>query len=194
MTKERMNLDGVRALVVDSDHFGVTILVQMLHGLGMEKVKVSQTAVDAQKQLEASDYELCICEADLPDMPGPDLIKWLRRLPTQKRFMPTLVLTGYADFRNVTAFRDAGANLVMRKPASPQALYDRIAWISESGREFVECESYIGPDRRFKSIGPPGGVPRRSTDLSTEIGQAVEPNMTQDEIDGLMRPTRVQTE
>lgn len=189
-----MNLKEVRALIVDSDHFGVTLLVQMLHGLGMERIKIAHTVADAQKQLENADYDLCICEAELPDMPGTELVKWLRRLPTQKRFMPALVLTGYSGFRNVTAFRDAGANLVMCKPASPQTLYDRIAWMSESGRAFIECETYVGPDRRFKSVGPPGGVPRRATDLSTEVGAAIEPNLSQDEIDSLMRPTRIQTE
>ncbi len=191
MTRARMNLREVRALVVDGDPFAVTLLVQMLHGLGLDSVKVEGTAAGAQKALEGGDYELCICEADLPDMKGPDLMRWIRRLPTQTRFLPTLVLTGYSDIRNVTAFRDAGAHLVMRKPASPQALYDRIAWASKPPRDFIECESYVGPDRRFRSIGPPGGVPRRATDLSTELGAASEPNMSQDEIDSLMRPTRI---
>jgi CheY-like chemotaxis protein len=188
---ERMNLRNVHALVVDSDHFGVGLLVQMLHGLGLESIKVAETGGEARKELESHDYELCICEAQLPDMPGIELVRWLRRLPTQKRYLPTLVLTGYSDFGNVVAIRDAGAHLVLKKPASPQTLYDRIAWVSKPPRDFVECESYVGPDRRFKSIGPPGGTPRRSTDLSTEIGMACEPNMSQDDIDSLIRPTRM---
>ena len=188
---ERMNLRGIHALVADSDHFGVTLLVQMLHGLGLESIKVAETGAAARKELESHDYELFLCEARLPDMQGVELIRWLRRLPTQKRYLPTLMLTGYSDFGNVVAFRDAGTHLVLKKPASPQTLYDRIAWVSRPPRDFIECESYVGPDRRFKSIGPPGGTPRRSTDLSTELGAASEPNMSQDEIDSLIRPTRM---
>ncbi len=191
---ERMNLKEVRALVVDADQFGATVLVQMLHGLGLDSIKVEASAAGARRELESSDYELLICEADLPDMKGPDLVRWIRRLPSQTRFLPTLVLTGYSDFRNVVAFRDAGAHFVVRKPASPQALFDRIAWVSRPSRSFIECESYVGPDRRFRSMGPPGGVPRRATDLSTELGDASEPNMSQDEIDNLMRPTRILAE
>lgn len=188
---ERLNLKGVNALVVDSDQFGTGLLLQMLHGFGLDSVVVSQTGDDARRELESRDFELCLCEANLPDMPGVELVRWIRRLPAQKRFLPTIVLTGYSDFGNVTAFRDAGAHLVVKKPASSQALYDRIAWVAKPPREFIECESYVGPDRRFKNIGPPGGEPRRATDLSTELGIASEPNMSQDEIDSLIRPTRM---
>jgi CheY-like chemotaxis protein len=188
---ERLNLKGVHALVADGDQFGTGLLIQMLHGLGLDHVTVAATGHDAQRELETHDFELCICESRLADMSGIDLLRWLRRLPCQKRFTPMLVLTGYSDFGSITAIRDAGAHLVMKKPASPQALYDRIAWVSKPPRDFIECEAYVGPDRRFKSIGPPGGVPRRATDLSTKIGVASAPNMSQDEIDCMIRPTRM---
>jgi len=187
MTKEQMNLREVRTLLVDSDAFESSLLVQMLHGLGMNEIKVRSTAEDARSDLESHDYEICICDADLP---GPDLLRWIRRLPQPKKFLPILVLMGYSDFNRVTAFRDAGAHLVMKKPISPQTLYDRIAWMSRPARDFIECDSYVGPDRRFKSIGPPGG--RRATDLSTDVGAATEPNMSQEEIDSLIRPMRIQ--
>jgi CheY-like chemotaxis protein len=191
---ERLNLKNVTALVADSDSFGVGLLVQMLHGLGMEHIKVAASGAETRQKIESNDYELFICDADLPDISGVEIVRWLRRLPGQKRFLPTLVLSGYSDFGNVAAFRDAGAHLVMKKPVSPQSLYDRIAWVARPPRDFIECETYVGPDRRFKSIGPPGGVPRRSTDLSTELGDANEPNMSQDEIDSLIRPTRLVVE
>jgi CheY-like chemotaxis protein len=191
MSRDRMNLKGIRALVVDNDNFGVTLLVQLLQGLGLDSVKIEATGASALRAIEKGSYEICICEAELPDMKGPELVRWIRRLPGQARFLPTLALTGYSDERNVVAFRDAGAHLVVKKPASAQALYDRIAWISKPPRDFIECETYVGPDRRFRSIGPPGGVPRRATDLSTALGAASEPNMSQDEIDTLIRPTRI---
>jgi CheY-like chemotaxis protein len=191
MTRDRMRLDDVRTLVVDGDRQGVIVLLDMLHGLGISSVKVVESGADAKDHLADSSCDLCICEATLPDMPGTEFVKWLRQCEDPLRFLPTLVLTGYADLNHVTAFRDAGAHLVVRKPASPQALYDRIAWISKPRRVFVEADSYIGPDRRFKSLGPPDGAGRRHTDLSTEIGDAIDPNMSQDEIDSLMRPTKV---
>ena len=148
----------------------------------------------AREQLGEAEYQLCLIEADLPDMAAPDLLKWIRRQPGEVRFLPVLAMTGYGDLQNVTAMRDAGAHLVIKKPASPHALYERIAWVCRPTRDFIETPSYVGPDRRFHNIGPPGGVPRRTGDLSIEVGAASGPNMSQDEIDSLMRPMKIMAE
>jgi CheY-like chemotaxis protein len=191
MTKDRLNLKGVRTLVIDSDSFSVTLLTQMLQGFGMDTVRVASSGEQAQAILQKDEFDLCICDSGIPDIAGADLVRWIRRLPTNTRFLPVLVMTSYSAINNVQSLRDSGAHLVMTKPASPQTLFDRIAWVSKPPRPFIECETYIGPDRRFKHLGPPNGVPRRATDLSVELGAAVEPNMSQDEIDSLMRPTRI---
>jgi hypothetical protein len=59
--------------------------------------------------------------------------------------------------------RDAGANMVLAKPVSASSLYDRLAWIAFTPRQFVDTPSYYGPDRRFKNE-PYSGVGRRKTD------------------------------
>jgi hypothetical protein len=57
---------------------------------------------------------------------------------------------------------------------------------------FVESETYVGPDRRFKNTGVPVGTKgRRKGDLSADVGEAVDPNMSQDDIDNLLKPNRV---
>jgi DNA-binding response OmpR family regulator len=130
------------------------------------------------------------CEAALPDMDGLDLVRWVRR-SAPVPYVPIVVLTGYSRVDAVVGARDAGANLVVKKPLSPQVLFDRLAWMGQGSRKFVETETYVGPDRRFKSIGPPDGLGRRSTDLSQDVGLAREPNMTQSEIDAMMKPTKL---
>ncbi len=191
MTRDKMKLCDIRTLIVDNDRFGVTLLVQMLHGLGLDTIKIVDTGAAAQAQLGNADFELCICDGDLSDMTAAEFLRWLRRRTTPARFTPVMVMTAYSDFRSVTSFRDAGAHIVVKKPPSPQVLYDRIAWLAQPGRPFVEAEGYVGPDRRFKSIGPPEGIGRRATDLSAEVGQATEPNLSQDEIDCMVKPMKV---
>lgn len=194
MAKPAMKLSGVTALVIDNDRYGVGLLREMMRGLGMDAPVVVDTAAEARAMLEAREFALCICEARLPDEPGTELVSWIRRLKSPARFMSVIMLTEYSQTSNVRAARDAGANLVIRKPVSPQALYDRIAWAASSERRFVECDAYVGPDRRFKSVGPPNGVGRRETDLSADIGEAVDPNMSQMEIDMMMKPMKVNAE
>ena len=193
MSGEKLKLTHVTSLIIDNDRFAVTVLTQILRGLGLETPVIVETGAEAQTLLEKGGYDLCFCEARLSDMTGLELIKWIRALKTPARFMPILVMSEYSQRNGVIAARDAGAHLVIRKPASPQVLYDHIAWAAKPPRPFVETDTYVGPDRRFKSIGPPGGVGRRATDLSADIGEAVEPNMSQAEIDALVKPTKMFT-
>lgn len=191
MSQDRMKLKGITTLVADSDSHALVILQQMMRGLGMDPPTVAHGGQEARTLLESKNFDLCLLEADLPDISAADLIRDLRRKPPPLKFLPVIVITGYSHLRNVMAARDAGAHSVVKKPVSPQSLYDHIAWAAQPNRNFIETDTYIGPDRRFKFMGPPNGVGRRASDLSAEIGEATEPNMSQDEIDAMIRPTRV---
>jgi CheY-like chemotaxis protein len=190
---ERLNFAQIEALVVDADQYTTSILGQILRGFGLSKHTMIETGEDAQQRLPSGHFDLVICDALLPDMHAVDLVKWIRRQPTlQLKYIPVVVLTGYTQYSNVVNLRDAGANIVVRKPVSPNVLFDHIAWSARTERPFIETDTYIGPDRRFKNTGPPGGAGRRKTDLAPEIGDAVEPNMSQEDIDSLLRPTKVE--
>jgi len=193
-SQTRLNLGKISAVLVDGDKYVQDLLGQMLRGFGLEHLATFDHGDAAKEYITKNNVDLCILEAVLPDMPGTDIVKYIRRLENaQTRMLPIIVLTGYTQVGAVERARDAGANLVIKKPVSPRVLFDRLAWVSKNQRPFIESENYIGPDRRFKSIGPPGGVGRRSTDLSAEVGMATEPNMSQDEIDALIKPVRIAT-
>lgn len=190
--EEKFNFAQVYALVVEADQYSVTIMGQMLRGFGLAKHTVVGTGEDARNRIATSHFDLLICEAVLADMPAADLIRWIRRQEsTAIKYMPIVVLTGYTQFSVVTTVRDAGANCVVRKPVAPNILLDHMVWAARSDRPFIETEDYVGPCRRFKNIGPPEGVGRRKTDVSAELGDAVAPNLSQDEIDSFIRPTKV---
>ena len=54
------------------------------------------------------------------------------------RFVPIVVLSSYTQHKHVTQARDAGANLVLTKPVSPQVLFDHIALVAKAPRPFIE--------------------------------------------------------
>jgi CheY-like chemotaxis protein len=169
MGQARLNLKGVQALVLDSDQFSRGLITSMLRGFGIDAPVTGQTGADAMGYLNGNTVDLCIMEAMLPDMSGPELIRWLRRSEMEKaRFVPVVVLTSYAQLRLVAAARDGGANIILRKPVSPQALFDRITWIARVQRPFIDAENYSGPDRRFQSVDPPDGIWKRGDDRGKE--------------------------
>jgi len=162
MSQMRLNLNGVTTLLVDSDHFTRGLVAHMLRGFGMESPTVFSNGRDAKDYLKNHMADLILVEAVLPDMDGAALIRWIRRREKNPlRFVPMIVLTGYTQLDKVSGARDSGANIVVKKPLSPQVLYDHIAWVGRVPRPFIEAGDYAGPDRRFKSLPPPGGIERR---------------------------------
>ena len=171
MAAARLNLRSATTLLVDRDHFTRGLVAQMLRGFGMESPTVVETGAQAKRHLLHHYADLCIVEAVMPDMPSGELIRWIRRQSKSPfRFVPIIVMSGYTQLRLVSSARDAGANLVVRKPVSPQSLFDRIAWVATSARPYIEAGEFIGPDRRFRDIAPPGGQLRRESDGEQDDG------------------------
>jgi CheY-like chemotaxis protein len=192
MGGETMNLSYVSALLVDPDLPTVRVVSRILRGFGLQDQKIVESGAEAKSALESKLYDIVISEATLPDMSSADFIRWLRRLEANPvRLIPIVVLTGYSQQTLVELARDAGANLVVKKPVPTRAFYDRLNWLTKGGRLFVEGPAYSGPDRRFKNAGLPGGVGRRATDVSGDLGDPTAPNMSQDEIDALIKPMKV---
>jgi CheY-like chemotaxis protein len=165
MVQPRVNLKSVSTLLVDSDRFTRGLIVQMLRGFRMDPPVVCDTGAAAKTEMLQHAVDLCIMESVLPDMGSPELISWIRRPEMGvTRFIPVIVLSGYTQHRIVAAARDAGANTVLKKPISPQVLFDRIMWVARVPRPFIDAGVYVGPDRRFRAEEPPDKVHKRADD------------------------------
>jgi CheY-like chemotaxis protein len=171
MAQPRLNLQSISVLLVDRNHYSRALISQALRGFGIKYIAACDSGAAAQEYLAQSGADLCLIEAELRDMSGADLIRAIRRLPREPlRFVPVLVLSGYTQFRTLNTARDAGANLILQKPISPQALFDRICWLSRTKRAYIETADYIGPDRRFRDIAPPDNAYKRATDKTEDVG------------------------
>ena len=177
MAQPRLNLKGVTTLLIDSDLFTRGLVANMLRGFGMDSPTVGELGKQAQHHLEHHYADLVIMEGGMPDMSAADLIRWIRKQEKSPfRFVPIIVMSGYTQLRLVNQARDAGANIVVKKPVSPAALFDRITWVARTQRPFIETADYIGPDRRFKERAPPDGKMKRETDEASDdaAGNGIE--------------------
>ena len=169
MAQSRLNLRGATTLLVDSDSFTRGLIANMVRGFGMDTPTVYDSGAAAKAHLQHHYIDLCILEAILPDMECGQLIRWIRRQDKSPlRFIPIIVLTSYTQHRHVSMARDAGANLIVKKPVSPRVLYDRIAWVAKTSRPFIETAKYAGPDRRFRTLEPLDGKHKRETDFAED--------------------------
>lgn len=195
MKARALDLSQISALVVDPDHYAVETLGQIMRGFGLKNQATVGDGETAMQRLSETKPDLVIVEAVLPDMLGSDLVKWMRRHDDLGiKYASIIILTGHTATANVESARSSGVNIVVKKPVAATALFDRIVWSAGMDRSFIDTLAYAGPDRRFKSLGPPDGIGRRSTDLSAEIGDASEPNLAQSEIDSFIKPVKIKLE
>jgi len=190
---DRVNLAHTTVLLIDDQPTSLDMLGSIVQGFGCKEQIKCPSAQAAVELLARRAVDLILIDCIMPDMDGYEFVRWLRRdAPTPTRYVPVIRILGHASQAKVHQGRDCGASFIVAKPLSPSLLLKRIIWLGGEDRDFVEAEHYIGPDRRVRSYGPPPGTDgRRESDLSGELGAAVEENMDQDDIDMLMKPMKV---
>ncbi|MBQ1541106.1 two-component system response regulator [Caulobacter sp. CCUG 60055] len=188
----RINLRLTSVLMLDANSQALEILVQVLTGFGVKAFHRCTTVVEAREVVERAPVDLIIADGRLPGIDGYDFVRWLRRLEqAPNRHTPVIMVSGHTSAADVAKARDCGANFFVAKPITPGVLLERILWVAREKRAFIDAGAYVGPDRRFKNEGPPAGVEgRRRTDLHGDLGAAVTPNMSQNDIDALMSPRK----
>jgi DNA-binding response OmpR family regulator len=182
----KLDLASARILVVAREISEQDILAQILLGFGVTGGAQRQDTYEgAQAALSKELFDLVLLEADGGGDGAYDLLAAVRRFEELSlKQVPVILVRGHVKRAEVFKGRDSGANLILTKPISARVLFDHVLWLAQDHRSFVEADTYAGPDRRFKSMGPPQGEPgRRRTDLSATVGEATEANLTQDAVD-----------
>lgn len=190
---DRVNLSTAEVLLGCGDLQALNVLSEIFAGFGVHAPRRCQTLAECKAVVQERPINLIVVDSALTDAEGYDFISWLRRAELDPNsFAPIILVTGHTKPSQVFRGRDAGASIVVAKPASPVVMMQRIVWLLNDQRKFVSSPGYCGPDRRVKALGPPVGMKgRRHDDLSAEVGIATTPNLEQNEIDALFNPKAV---
>ena len=191
MKHSTINLRDLVILVADPNPYLRRVIHGMLRGFGANKVMDVENSLSLFQALSGQKIDILLCDTRLPPHGGLKLTRTIRRNDqNQNRTMPILLMSSDTSESTIKLARDAGANMVVAKPMSPNSLYDRLSWIAFNPRPFVDTATYFGPDRRFKIEGYPGGVGRRKGDKVVEVAGEVGPALAQNDIDNLFTATR----
>lgn len=190
---DKANLERVNFMVVDDNPMFLDIIASSITSFGVRNIFKCASAAEAKVILQKTTMDFVITEAQMPDEDGYSLIRWIRREGAESnRQVPIVMVTGHTRHSMVTQGRDCGAHFTVAKPVTPKVLLERIFWVARESRSFIDCETYCGPDRRYKRLGPPFGTDgRRAEDSNGALGLPVEANLSQDEIDSFMKPAKV---
>lgn len=185
LASSRLDLRKSKVLVVDDNPQSLDLMSQILIGFRVERALGCRSAEEAREHLLTTTFDLILIDGEMPAEDGISLTRAIRRQPEQPNFTaPIVIVSGYTPEEKVLRARDAGANLVLRKPLAPSTLLARIEWLARNTREFVTTATYCGPDRRFQHLPLPDGVEERRQD-ALAIAAHPERAMSQNEIDSL---------
>ena len=174
----RINLEKAEVLLLDENLEGMGVLLQIISAFGVRNHYRCRSEQEAKKEALSRELDLILVGANGQDSSSYDFIRWLRRSGLEPNaFTPTVLISGHTQLHNVQRARDCGANYIVAKPVSPDVLLERIVWVAREKREFIFCDSYVGPDRRVHDVGPPRGMaerrrPQEAPDSDTQAGGA----------------------
>jgi DNA-binding response OmpR family regulator len=181
---QRLDLRNSAMLVVDDNEQSLNLMVQMLAGFRV-RPGTCPSAAEAKAALRISRFDLVIVDGEMPDEDGIELVRHIRADRHGPNFaVPVLLVAAHTPVNKIVQARDAGANLVVRKPVSPTILLSRIEWLARSTRQFVDSPDYRGPDRRFRVGPPPPGVEERRSDVLALTANP-DRSLSQNEVDSL---------
>lgn len=109
-----------RILAVDDDEMVLIAVNELLKQEGYEVHSISSGA-EALKKLEEDDYDLLMLDIIMPEMDGFELCKKIRQIERHKE-TPVVFLTAKNQEKDRAEGLEAGANLFLSKPISPEKL------------------------------------------------------------------------
>ncbi|MDI1429122.1 hybrid sensor histidine kinase/response regulator [Polyangium sorediatum] len=160
--------EGARrvVLVVDDNEGNRTFLRDALGPLGFE-VALAEDGAQALARIEAERPDLVILDLALPDLPGDEIARRLRRLP-ERAGLPLVASSASVDQAQQQRAKDAGCDAFLPKPVRLPELFDVLArhlaltWI-HAAPATTEAADDPAPAPRLE---PPADVLARLLDLA----------------------------
>lgn len=159
-----LDLRGLKVLVCDDNKGMRTIVGSVLSAAGVGSIHYAGNGREALKVFRQTPIDLAYVDYEMPVMNGLDLIREIRRLEGDERFMPIIMLTGYADAAKVNEAVNRGVTEFLRKPVTARDILLRLQAAILNSRPFVTAGPYFGPDRRRRRAVPGRVFTRRASD------------------------------
>jgi two-component system chemotaxis response regulator CheY len=118
------------ALVVDDSRVMRKVIINILHGIGIEKISEAENGLEGLTQLKKSVPDLVISDWNMPEMTGIEMIHAIRKCP-EYNSIPIAMVTTETGQQEVAEARAAGADAHLCKPFSVEAMNRMIASIQD---------------------------------------------------------------
>lgn len=112
----------MRVMILDNDPWNAEVLEKIILSISPKlKVDIFSRVHQAIAAHREGDYQLVMSELSLPDAPGSDLLKQIRRTDSTT---PLVIITGQADRSSIMAVRPLGISAFITKPFQVRHVLD----------------------------------------------------------------------
>lgn len=119
-------MKNLRVLVVDDAAFIRDLVVRVLKSVFPDvKVAVAENGVKAQQMMEKLKFHIILCDWEMPEMSGLELLHWVRSESGQKK-VPFIMVTSRGDRDHVVEAAKEGVSDYIGKPFSNEQLTAKI--------------------------------------------------------------------
>lgn len=142
---------GRSILIVEDEEIIRTTLAEYLSGEGYT-VEACGTVEGALRRARERDFHVAVCDVQLPDGDGVDLLRRLARMNPQTCF---LIITAYATVENAVEAFKAGASDYLVKPVMFEDLNNKLRRLFEFQALFLENQALrreLARSRDFEQI------------------------------------------
>ena len=165
-------LESLQVLLVDDNQHMRAIVVAILKGVGIKRVREVGDGAEALHALRDFAADLAIVDFNMSPLDGVEFTRLVRNAnDSPNPYLPIIMMTGHAERSRVYDARDAGVTEFVVKPVTAKSVLSRIQAVIFKPRPFVRTDSYFGPCRRRVQDARYAGPYRRATDAQRDEDQ-----------------------
>jgi len=116
---------NMKVLVVDDFATMRRILRNILKQIGFSNISEADDGKTALKELKKEKYDLVLCDWNMPEMPGIDLLKAVRSDDDLKG-LPFVMVTAEAQKENIVAAVKGGVSNYIVKPFTAETVSEKL--------------------------------------------------------------------
>lgn len=175
-------VDGLVVLVVDDDPVSVTLVTHVLTRAGARVQSLTSGAelLETLVGPAGADVDVVLLDLRLPDGDGRDVVRRLREGAGATSRVPVVVLTSDRDPSLDGSCREAGCDVVLRKPADSASLLATLAAVSAPVGPAGSADGLVDALALLDRLGDPGlarvtvevfldGAPGRASALAAHV-------------------------
>ncbi len=152
-------------LVVEDIHPMRKLFVSVLKALGVGTIEEAKNGEEAFQKFSKNNHDIILTDWLMEPGDGLELTHKVRHsAESPNKMVPIILITGYSAWSRVETSRDSGVTEFLIKPFSANDIAKRLAYVITNPRDFVETDSFFGPDRRRRIDPNYAGQQRRLED------------------------------